>query len=113
MSLSGNELPVATEDRVGSHDGGELRKGSPSNGLSPHGEASSLIIGQPESPATELLLEDSVFLPQVIDDGVLLAGDPASQSGDENLPRLEDRCHRRIVASPVGNRKLFTGDLTG
>jgi hypothetical protein len=41
-----------------------------------------------------LLREDSVLLSEVFDDGVLFSADPARQGGNEDLPGLEDLCHR-------------------
>jgi len=34
------------------------------------------------------LLEDSVLLAEIFDDRILLAADPSSQGGDEDLPGL-------------------------
>jgi len=75
--LLGNELPVPTENRVGSDERSNFGEGTSSNGFASHGQSASLIVGQAESPATELLLEDSVLLAEVLDDRVLLAADPA------------------------------------
>jgi hypothetical protein len=55
--------------------GGE---GTSSNSLASDGQPASLIIGQAESSATELLLEDSVLLAEIFNDRILLAADPAS-----------------------------------
>jgi hypothetical protein len=35
------------------------------------------------------LLENSVLLSEVFDDGILLAADPAGQGGNEDLPGVE------------------------
>jgi len=63
-----------------------------------------LIIGQTESSATELLLQDAVLLSEVFDDRVLLTGDPSSASGNEELPGLKDDSHPLIVANSTTNR---------
>ena len=46
----------------------------------------------------ELLPEDSVLLPQILDDRILLAAHPSREGGHEDLPGLEDRRHLQIVA---------------
>jgi hypothetical protein len=74
-----------------------------------HGESATLIIGQSESSAAELLLEDSVFLVEILDDRILLTGDPAGQGCNEDLPGLKDDGHPRIVAERHGDRQLSYG----
>jgi hypothetical protein len=49
--------------------------------------------GQPEPPATELLLQDPILLAEILDDRILLAANPAGHGGNKDLPRLEHRCH--------------------
>jgi len=57
-----------------------------------------LIIGQSKPPTTELFLKDSILLPQILDDRILLAADLAGQRGNEDLPGLEDGGDSLIVA---------------
>jgi hypothetical protein len=64
------------------------------------------MIGQSEPSATELLLENAVFLLEVFDDRILLTGDPTSQGGNEDLPRLKDGGHPSIVARQWSIRQL-------
>ena len=70
----------------------------------PHRKLSPLIVGQSKSSATELSLQNSILLAEVLDDRILLVGDPAGQGGDEDLPRLEDDGHRLIVVTLRGER---------
>ncbi len=98
--LFGNELPVPAQDGVWSDERGDFGKGTAADSFAAHGQSASLIIGQSESSATELLLENSVLLSEILDDCVLMTADPPSQGGDEDLPRLEDGRHRRIVPIP-------------
>ena len=67
---------------------------------------SALSIGQPEPPTTELLLEDPILLAEILNDRILLTGNPAGQGGDEDLPRLEDSGHPSIVARQRSIRQL-------
>ncbi len=98
--LLGHELPVATEDSVGRDERSNFGESAPSNSLAPHGQSAALIVGQAESSSTELLLQDSILLAEILDDRILLTGDPAGQGGDEDLPRSENGGHRRIVLTP-------------
>jgi hypothetical protein len=70
------------------------------------------MIGQSEPSATELLLENTVFLLEVFDDRILLTGDPTGHSRDEDLPGVKDNGHRLIVATPRNNRQLSAGGET-
>ena len=104
--LLGNKLPVPTEDGVGSDERGNFREGPSADGLSSYGQSASLIICQAKSSATELLLQGSVLLAEILDDCVLLAGDPACHGGDEDLPGLKDDGHPGIVAWRESSRQL-------
>ncbi len=64
------------------------------------------MIGQSEPSATELLLENAVFLLEVFDDRILLTGDPTCHSSDEDLPGLKDGGHPTIVARQRSIRQL-------
>ena len=54
--LLSNELAMPPEDSVGSDERGNFGEGASANGLTSHGQSAALIVGQPESSATELLL---------------------------------------------------------
>jgi hypothetical protein len=105
-------LPVPTKDGVWRDDRRDFGKGASSDDLAPHGKPSALMIGQSEPSATELLLENTVFLLEVFDDRILLTGDPTGHSSDEDLPGVKDNGHRLIVATPRNNRQLSTGGET-
>ena len=47
-------------------------------------------------------MKNSVLYPEVLDDRILLPGDPAGKGGDENLPGLEDGGHPPSLPTPVG-----------
>jgi hypothetical protein len=96
--LLSNELPVPAKDGVWSDERSDLRKRAPSNGLATDGQSASLVVGQPEAPAAELLLENPVLFTEILDDCVLLAADPARQRGHEDLPGLKDGGYPLIVA---------------
>jgi hypothetical protein len=90
---------VPTEDGVGSNERRNLGEGASADGLLPHGQSASLIICQAKSTAAELLFQDAVLFAEVLDDCILLTGDPAGQGGNEDLPRLNCNGHRQLSAS--------------
>jgi len=104
--LLGYELPVPTENGVGSDERGDLGKRASADGLASHSQSASLIVGQPESSAAELLLEDAILLAEILNDRILLAADPAREGGDQNLPGLKDDGHPGIVARRESDRQL-------
>ena len=104
---------MPTKDGVGRDERCDIGEGASSDSLAPHGKSSALSIGQSEFSATELLLENSVLLSEIIDDRILLAADPARKSGEEDLPGLKDGGHRLIVPTPSDNRQLSAGGKTG
>jgi hypothetical protein len=97
---------MPTENGVGSDERGDFGGGAPADGLASYGQSASLIICQTKSSATELLFQDSVLLTEILDDRILLTGDPAGQSGNEDLSRLKDDGHRFIVVTLGDNRQL-------
>jgi hypothetical protein len=104
--LLSNELPVPAKDGVGSDERSNFAESPSSNGLATNCEPPTLIVGQPESSASKLLLQDAVLLAEILDGRILLATNPASHGGNEDLPRLEQRRHPEIVAKPKVNRQL-------
>ena len=102
--LLGNELPVSTEDGVGSDERGNLGEGASANGLTTHGKSASLIVCQAKSSAAELLLQNTILLAEILNDRILLSGHPAGQGGDEDLPRLKDDGHQSIMSTSCDKR---------
>ena len=97
---------MPTKDRIGGDERSDFGESPSPNGLASDGKSSALIVGQPKSSASELVFEYSVFLAEILDDRILLPGDPSGQCGDEDLPRLKDDCHPGIVALGWRNRQL-------
>ncbi len=79
----------------------------------PHGKSSALSVGQTESLVAELLLKDSVLFSEIVDDRILLASNPTSHRGYEDLPGLEDGVHPSIVACGPSIRQLSRALRTG
>ncbi len=111
--LLGDELPVPAKDGVRCDERSNTCEGASPDGLAADSEPATLIIGQPESSAPELLLQDAVLLSEVFNDCVLMAVDPASERGHEDLPGLEHRRHLEIVANPMADRQLSLAAQVG
>ena len=111
--LLGDELPMPTQDGVRRDERCNLGEGASPDGLAADRQPATLIVGQPESSATELLLQDAVLLSEVFDDCVLMAADPTGEGGHEDLPGLEGGGHPSIVARKRSIRKLSLAVQTG
>ncbi len=111
--LLGNQLSVPTKDRVGRDERSDFGEGAAADGFAVDSKSATLIIGQSESSATELLLEDSVLFTEILDDRILLASDPSGYGGYEDLPRLKNDGHPVIVARPRSIRQLSLATQVG
>ena len=78
--LLGNELPVPSEDRVGSDERCDFGQRTSANRSAADSEAATLIIGQSKPSATELLPEDAILLAEVFDDSMSESDGSPSQS---------------------------------
>lgn len=67
-----------------------------------HGEASALVVGQPEAPPRQLLLQDPVLLHQVLDDVLLVAVDPSREGHEQHPERLRSAVMRRYYRDSPG-----------
>ncbi len=111
--LLGDELPMPTQNGVGCNERRNFAESPSPDGLAANREPATLIVGQPESSAPELLLQDAVLLLEILDDCVLMAADPTDQGGNEDLPGLEHSGHLSIVARQQSNRQLSLTDQVG
>ena len=55
--------------------------------LAAHGKSTALGIGQAQRPRTQVLPEDPILFPEIVDQIVLVAGHPASERENEQLQR--------------------------
>ncbi len=108
-----NQLPVPPKDGVRSNKRRNLGKSTLPDGFAADREPATLIVGQSEASAAELLLQDAVLLSKVFDYCVLMAVDPAGERGHEDLPGLEHSGHPEIVTTPRDNRQVSAGGETG
>jgi len=71
----GDQPPVPPQDRVRRHDGRHLPQDPSTEALTLRRKPSALVVGQPNAPPLQLLLENAVLLHQVLDDLLLVAVD--------------------------------------
>jgi len=60
-------------------------------------QSTAPFVGESDPPFPEVFVKDAVFFPEVVDRGLLMAVDPASEGREQNLPGLKDVRHERIV----------------
>ncbi len=89
---------MPTKDCVRRHERSNFGEGASPDGFAADREPATLIVGQPESSTPKLLLQDPILFSEIFDDCVLMAADPAGESGHKNLPGLEHSGHLSIVA---------------
>ena len=65
------------------------------------GEASALVIRQPEASPLYLLLQDAVLLHHVLDDVVLVAVEPPCDGHEQHLQGIEVGNHSPILPYPT------------
>ena len=104
---------MPTKDGVGRDDRCDLGEGPATDGLASNRESTPLVVSQPQSSATELLLQDTVFFSEVFDHRILPARDPAGHGGDQDLPGVKGCCHSLMMTNPKDNRQLFPAVETG
>ncbi len=98
------QLPVPAEDRVWSHDRGDLHQEPSSASLARGRPSPSLLIIPSKRPSLELLLQHSSLLSQMLQALELAADDPACERRNQELQRvnLGHTSHSHNRASSVG-----------
>ena len=76
-------MSIPAEDCVGRDDGGDLVQDLAAESFALGSESTALVIGQLQSSATQLLLENSVLLDEVVDDLGLVSVHPAGERREE------------------------------
>ena len=100
--LRRDQTPAPAKDRVWSDDAGYLTQNSSSEFLAADGESTPLGVGHAQRSRPQVLPQDAIFLPEIVDHVFLTAVHPASDGQHEKLQR---RGHRLRV--PVGGWDRF------
>ena len=105
----GNQPPVPAENRVRRDDAGDLHQDSPAEFLASHRESTALGVGQTKRPRTQLLSQDPILLPEILDQILLVAVHPASEREDKELQSVR---HHRTLLQNRGQHRPCLGDFT-
>jgi hypothetical protein len=112
--LAGDQLAVPAQDRVGRDQAGELAQPATTDEPALYGQASPLVIGEPQAPPAELLAEDAVLLAQEVDDLELAGVDPARHPEDQEPHSLGthrgDMVARLVIHLGVQRTMTSRGD---
>jgi hypothetical protein len=81
------------ENRIRSHDRGQLLEHLPPEDLAFDGQAPPLVVVEQDSVLSERLSEDPILRQEVLDGVLLSAIDPAGEDQEQQLPWLKLRLH--------------------
>ena len=90
---------MPTHQRIRGDEGGNRVQRPSPEALGLHRQSTTLIVSQPELPATKLLFEDPVLLDQVGDNILLMPMHPARNRQQEQLERESRGRHSAIVGA--------------
>ena len=83
----GDQSPVPTQDRIRGDDARDLRQDPPAEFVTAHSESTTLGVRQAKRPRAQVVSEDPILLPEIVDQIVLVTVHPASEREDEELQR--------------------------
>ena len=83
--LLSDQPPIPAQNGVGCRDAGNVIQRSASQFLTSHGEATALSVGEPKSSTPELLAEDPILRPEIVDQIFLVAVHPPGEGEQEEL----------------------------
>ncbi len=99
VPLARNQAAEPRHDGVRRDDGRHFLKDTPAESFSLHRQATAFVIGQTNTPATQLAFQDPVLFDQVVDDVLLMPIDPAGNGDEKQLPRVEEcSCRPMLLA---------------
>jgi hypothetical protein len=105
--LLGDQSAVPAQDRVGRDDACRLSQCPPSPSLAAHCESAALGVSQAQRLTAELFAEDPILLSQIVDQVLLVAARPSSESEDQetqsmgHCPRLRREDTARNAPCPA------------
>jgi hypothetical protein len=102
--LTRDQVPMPSQDRVGRHDGRDLPQDPSTETAALRGQASALVIGQPDA-ARQLPFEDPVLHHEVLDDALLVAIEPSGERYQQHLQGRRVGNHSPILPCPPTDRR--------
>jgi hypothetical protein len=82
-----DELAIPTQDGIRRHEAAKVAEHLAAERIATQCQAASLVIGEVQAPALELLAQNAVLLPEVIDDRELPAIDPTREQQEQKFKR--------------------------
>ena len=96
VPLLRHELTMPAENRVGSHNGGQLQQCLPAEGMAFHCQNATLIIAQQQSLLPEFFQQRFDLVVLELDDLLLAFIGPANEGGKQNVVGLEHELHWKL-----------------
>ena len=87
---------MPAEDRVGSHNGGQLLQCLAAESMTFHGQYAPLIISQKHALLAEFLQQRLDLVVLELDDPLLTFVGPANKDGKQNMAGLEHELHGKL-----------------
>ena len=108
--LLGDQAPGPAKNRVRCGDACDLTQDPASQFLASHGESTALGIGQSKRSTAQLLPEDPILLPEIVDQILLVAVHPTSDGEHEELQSVG---HSLRLRGNSGQHRPCLGDSPG
>jgi hypothetical protein len=96
VPLIRHEITVPAEDRVGSHNGGQLQQCLAAESMAFHSQYASLIISQKHTLFAEFRQQRFDLVVLELDDPLLTFAGPANEDGKQNVAGLEHELHGKL-----------------
>jgi len=104
----GDQLPMPSQERLGSDDGGNFMKDATAQLFGLGCQAPTLVVVQTETLVPELLPEHPVLFAEVIDRVALLLTQPSGDRNQQQSKRVEGAAHGARIAA----KTVTTGSAT-
>ena len=91
--MPGNEFAMPPEQRIRSHDAGQLLEHLPPEDFAFDSQPLALVVAEQDSFLSELLSEDSILCQEILDGVLLTAVDPAGEDQEQQMPWLKLGLH--------------------
>lgn len=93
VPVPSNQLAMSPEDRIRSHDGGQLFEHLSPENLASDSQSPPLVVGEQDSVLPERLSEDPILREEILEGVPLSAIDPASEDQEQQLRWLKPSLH--------------------
>src|SRR5262245_47892621 len=105
-----DQLSMPPQQRLGSHDGGDLSEELPADFLRSRCQSSTLVIAETHSAVVDLFAQTPISLDQVMDEMLLMLVHPTGQGYDEERKWVQEHAHCRRLSGTL-SALLFSNDF--